>query len=130
MDVFLFKGACKKRNAIEKVGPMCYVHRDRIIRTDKRTRNVKKLKSKERAKTCWVNPMEIARHDDGNTELNIVSKDRENLCIRYHDSRIAAQKRVTCTRCSPDSPWTLANNMVVDIHLPVSIRTVPEDYVP
>ena len=63
------------QNDVEKVGPVCHVHQARIMLADKRNRNVKKLKSKERAKTCWMNPMEIARHDDDNTDaLNIVTQ--------------------------------------------------------
>ena len=116
---------------MEKVGPVCSFHRERIIRADKRNRNIQKLTPKVRAKTCWMNPMEIARRDDDNTEqLKIVSEDIENVCIRYHDWRFAIQTDVTYTRCAPDIPWTLANSLAADITLPVSVRIVPEDYAP
>ena len=76
------------KNDVEKVGPVCNFHYKRIIRADKRNRKRQKLKSTVRAKTCWMNPMEIARRDDDNIdELNIVREDREK---RLHlVSRIA-----------------------------------------
>ena len=89
------KEFAKHQNDVEKVGPVCNFHYKRIYRADKRNRNIKKLKSTVRAKTCWVNPLETATHDDDNTDaLNIVTQDSEHVCIRYHDSRIATQSDV------------------------------------
>ena len=106
----------------------------RIIRADKRNRHIKKLTSKMRATTCWMNPLEIATQDDDNTDaLDLVSQESENICIRYHDSRIATQTDVTYTRCSADNPWTFAKSfatsLAAEASLPLSVRIVPEDYV-
>ena len=101
------KERASNQNDVEEVGPMCNFHHARIIRADKRNRNIQKLTPKVRAKTCWMNPLETATHDDDNTDtLNIVTQDSEHICIRYHDSRIATQSDVTYTRRSSDSPWT------------------------
>ena len=37
---------------------------------------------------------------------------------------------MTYTRPSPDSPWTFVKSLTADATLPVSVRIVPEDYVP
>ena len=119
------------RHDVVEFGPVCNVHYKRICHADKRNRAIKKLTSKKRAKACWMNPVEVASHDDDNMdELNILTEGNETICIRYHDSRIATQKDVTYTRRSPDSPWTFVKSMAADVTLPMSVRIVPEDYVP
>ena len=82
-----------------------------------------------------MNPLEIAAQDDDNTDaLDLVSQESENICIRYHDSRIATQTDVTYTRCSADNPWTfaksVATSLAVEVSVPLSVRIVPEYYVP
>ena len=90
----------KREKDIVKVGPFCHVHWKDITRVDKRNRNRKTLDSKMRARTCWMNPLEIAIRDENKTDaIDLVSQDIENICIRYHDSRIATQTDVTYTRC-------------------------------
>ena len=93
------KERASNQNDVEEVGPVCKFHFNRIIRADKRNRNIKKLTSKVRAKTCWMNPLETATHDDDNTdELNMMTEAYENVCIRYHDKRFATQDDVAYTR--------------------------------
>lgn len=127
----VLKEHAENHNDLERVGPVCNLHHDRIIRADKRNRNIKKLKSKKRVATCWVNPMEIAVHDVDNTDdLRSVTEETENMCIRYHDSRVATQSDVTYSRSAPESPWRLVKSLARDATLSVSVHIVPEDYVP
>ena len=71
------------RNDVEKVGPVCRFHLNRIIRTDKRNQDLKTIKSKRRAKTCWMNPMETAKHEDDDTDALNIMEEKQRKCLHW-----------------------------------------------